>query len=216
MELNWQIISNKLTETFMLKHTAVGVKILKDNPFIEDKDIIKPETPTRFCQMVLDAAEGKKILTSAQDLNCQSPVICLGFEEPRYADIEPRIRPATTKAVYIAALDLFTTDPDVILFIFTPRQSMEFARAIQLLKNEDITVEFGARMAVCGEAVAKPYIEKKPNLTMLCYGARIHTNFCDDELVFGIPTSWIKEIVKSQVLNKIVEARELEKELFPS
>ncbi len=216
MELNWEIISNKLTETFILNHTAVGVKILNNNPIIEDKDITKLETPTRFCQMVLDAAEGEKIITFAKDLNCQSPVICLGFEEPRYADIEPRIKPATTKAVYIAALDKFTTDPDVILFIFTPRQSMEFARAIQLLKNEDITVEFGARMAVCGEAVAKPYIEKKPNLTMLCYGARIHTSFCDDELVFGVPTSWIKELANSQVLNKIIESRELEKELFPS
>ena len=216
MELNWEIISNKLTETFILNHTAVGVKILKNNPIIEDKDIRKPENPTRFCQMVLDAAEGEKIITFAEDLNCQSPVICLGFEEPRYADIEPRIKPATTKAVYIAALDKFTTDPDVILFIFTPRQSMEFARAIQLLKNEDITVEFGARMADCGEAVAKPYIEKKPNLSMLCYGARIHTTFCDDELVFGVPTSWIKELANSQVLNKIIESRELEKELFPS
>jgi len=40
----------------------------------------------------------------------------------------------------------------------------------------------------CAEFFAKPYVEKKPNVSLLCNGARgIYSDFRDDEVIFGAP-----------------------------
>ncbi len=178
------------------KHHLVGVKFLKDKES-PAHGFEKPKKPVMFCQAVKEAADGKKLLMELEDEACPSAMVALGFEEPVYVDIQPRISPAEIKAVKIGPYDE-VEDPDVGLLIINPRQTMEVSA---LLKG--IQSRFSGNIAVCGEAVALPYMDKTANVSFLCNGARVSADFRDNEVIFGAPPSKLKELAeKIEILSK--------------
>jgi uncharacterized protein (DUF169 family) len=165
------------------KYNLVGVKILK-----KEDGAKRPKRPMRFCEMVKEAAEGKSFDAGIEDIACPSAIVTLGFEEPVYVDIQPRIKPAETKTVQVAPLGEME-NPDVILAILTPKQAMDLSALLNGLE-----ARFSGNLAVCGEATAKPYMGKKPNLTLLCGGARMFAGYKDSELILGAPPETFKEL----------------------
>jgi|Deesub1362A_J573_1020465.scaffolds.fasta_scaffold00016_148 uncharacterized protein (DUF169 family) len=169
-----------------MKYNLVGVKILKEKPV----DIEKPTRKLRYCEMVRKAANGEVITAEHEDIACPNAEVTLGFVEPVYVDIQPRISPAETKVVKVGPLDKIR-DPDIILAILNPRQAMEVASIM-----DGLEAKFAGSMAVCGEATAKPYMEKKSNVTMLCGGARTFADFRDSDLIVGGPPEFFEELSK--------------------
>lgn len=171
-----------------MKYNLVGVKILRDEIPADKLDKLRPDKPVEYCRLVSEAARGKSYIFTSDDFACPSPIVTLGFEEPKYVDIQPRISPPETKAVEIGPLDA-VKDPDVILAILNPKQTMEVAILLGGIeaKSEGST-------AVCGEATAGPYMEKKPNVTFLCQGARIYGGYKDSELILGSPLETFKKL----------------------
>lgn len=167
------------------KYNLVGVKILEDEE-IDDKR--RPKKKMRYCQIVREAAKGKSFEVGVEDIDCPNAIVTLGFEEPVYVDIQPRINPATTKVVRVAPLTELK-DPDVVLAILNPRQIMEVSALLGGLESR-----FAGSMAVCGEATARPYMEKKPNVTFLCGGARMFAEYKDNELILGAPPETFKKL----------------------
>lgn len=163
-----------------MKHNLVGVKILD-----ETDDTKKPLKPMRFCEMVAGALSGKEFVADSNDISCPNAELCLGFREPKYVDIEPRIMPAETKAVYVGKIE----NADVVLFILTPEQVM----TLSILLG-GITSNFRGELGVCGEATAKVYMEREPNLSFLCSGARIFGDFKGNEVILGMPYDTMKEL----------------------
>jgi hypothetical protein len=60
--------------------------------------------------------------------------------------------------------------------------------------------------AIAGEATALPYMEKKPNLTLLCGGARDIAGFREDELAMGIPYGEFVKLVGLLAESKLTSA----------
>ena len=180
-----------------MKYNLVGVKILKEEPPQDEINELKPETPKAYCQFVHDAARGNTFILKEDDFACPSPEVTLGFDEPIYVDVQPRIHPAKTKAVKIGPLEKIN-DPDVILAVLNPKQIMEVA-----ILNEGLEAAFAGSMAVCGEATARPYMEGKPNVTFLCSGARTFSGYKDAELILGSPVETFKKLSeKVEALSK--------------
>jgi uncharacterized protein (DUF169 family) len=178
------------------KHHLVGVKFLKEE-IAEEEPFKRPKKPVMFCQAVKKAAEGEGFLMFLEDEACPSAMVALGFEEPVYVDVQPRISPAEVKAVEIGPYEQMD-DPDVGLLILNPRQAMELS---SILKG--INSHFSGNIAVCGEATAVPYMEKTPNISFLCNGARISADFKDSEVILGAPPLTIKELAdKIDALSK--------------
>ncbi len=64
---------------------------------------------------------------------------------------------------------------------------------------KELKAEFKCEAAVSGEAIAKVYNENKPNLTLLCGGARVKGKFKDNELLIGIPKKVYDDIKDKKV-----------------
>ncbi|MHA1278439.1 MAG: DUF169 domain-containing protein [Candidatus Helarchaeota archaeon] len=170
------------------KYFPVGIKILDTPPTTAFNTFQHVNNGHRFCFYVHQAALGKKFLiTKESEFDCYTPYICLGFHEPEYADFAPRIQPAHTKAVLIGPLQEMSTSLDTIIFIVNPKQAMLLVGALRRILKHTVTAHFGASMAICGEIIAHTIVNQTPNLSLLCYGARIFSGFTDDELVLGIP-----------------------------
>ena len=172
-------IEEKVRSYLGMNHRLVGVKILEENLNGEH-----PEAPMTFCRAVREVLRGKELVIGIDDLDCPSAELCLGFREPMFVDVEPRIK-SKTKAVRIGPLE----GADVILFILNPEQVM-----VMSILLGGIKAEFKGEMAICGEAVAKVYNEGKPNVSFLCSGARELGGFEAHEVVLGLPYARFLEL----------------------
>jgi len=164
-----------------MKHNLVGIKIFTQ----EQDDNGRPSQPMWYCQMVREASSlGKEFMVKSEDIACPNAELCLGFREPKYLEIEPRIK-KKVKAVQIGKVE----DSDLALLVLSPEQVMTVSILLGGLK-----AEFKGEMAVCGEATARAYMEKKSSLTLLCNGARMFGNFRANELVLAMPIEQLKEL----------------------
>jgi len=169
------------------RYKLVGVRIV-DKSSNEDVSSNRPKKKVRFCEMVRRAADGESFTAAVDDFECMNPIFTLGFEKPEYVDVQPRIMPANTKAVKVAPVDGMK-NPDIVLAILNPKQAMDVSAML-----DGIDARFSGSLAVCGEATAKPYMDKKPNLTLLCGGARTFADYKDSDLILGAPLETFKKI----------------------
>ena len=193
--LNFNKIDESIKAFLGTKYHLVGVKIIKSP--IQGKNPLRPEKPMAYCQMVRVASQvGKTFLFDKSDQNCPTAELCLGFREPRYSEIEPRVKPSDTKSVLVAPINQMPEEPDIILVILTPKQMMDLAAILQAEKSDLLTIGFKGE-AACGEFTAKPYMEHKPNLSFLCNGARlVFSEYRDNELIFGAPLETYLQLVE--------------------
>lgn len=187
-------VYEKIKEYLGTEHNFVGVRILKHGEAPSDK---RPKKKMRFCQMVREAADGSSFAFNVDDLDCPNAMITLGFEEPLFGDVQPRINPADTKFVEVAPVQEME-NPDVVLTILNAKQLMETA-----IRLGTIEAKFSGSMAVCGEATALPYMLKKPNATPLCGGARTYANYKDSDLIFGAPPETYEKFAE-KIPSKVV------------
>ncbi len=186
-------LSKKFRKFFQLPTSPVGIKI-------SDKEVIsgpRPKTPSLFCGFVRKTAhEGESYLITENDLHNFTARVILGFTEPKYVDIYPRVKPARTKSVLVAPLEKIEQEPDVVVTITDPERMMQIVqvlyRAIRKRLEASMTCEASA---IAGEATALPYMEKKPNLTLLCGGARGIAGYKENELALGIPFETFVKLV---------------------
>ncbi len=182
-----------IREYFGSRYSLVGIKIFEQLP----QGYPRPERPGRYCEFVKRAALGETLLMLEDDEECPESLIALGFQEPSFIDLQPRLQPAKTKAVLIAPLEKLP-NPDVVLMILNPRQAMEIAALV-----DGLEAHFKGGIAVCGEVTALPIKEGRANLSFLCGGARMFADYKDGEVILGAPPEFFKELeVKVKAMQK--------------
>jgi uncharacterized protein (DUF169 family) len=164
-----------------MKYHTVGIRI---NGRFDNAH--KPQDKMWFCQMVHEAGSGKEFVIEMDDLACPNAEITLGFREPKYVEIEPRIK-KKVETIKIGSIN----DADIVLLILDCEQVMILSILLGGLDSS-----FKGELGVCGEVVAKVYEENKPNLSFLCQGARIFGNFKQNEVILGITKKQFDELVK--------------------
>jgi uncharacterized protein (DUF169 family) len=196
-------LSMKFRIFFELPSSPVAIRIINDNS--EQKTSIKP---MRYCEMVRRSAfYGESFVFSVEELTCTSAELALGFTEPSYGEVYPRIKPANTKFVSISSLEKTEKKPDVVVIVGNPRKIMRISTIIaQLHEKQPVEVKFKGEFAVCGECTAIPYLEKKVNLSLLCNGARMFSGYRDDEVVMGFPLDDFVRVAKSTEEKEITSA----------
>jgi uncharacterized protein (DUF169 family) len=172
-------IEERVRSYLGLNHRLVGIKISEENV-----DGNHPTDSMTFCRTVREALAGKELVMGIDDLDCPNAELCLGFREPMFVDVEPRIK-AKTKAVHIGPLG----GADVVLFVLNAEQVM-----IMSILLGGMRAEFKGEMAICGEAVAKVYNEGEPNVSFLCSGAREFGGFEAHEVVLSLPYALFLEL----------------------
>lgn len=195
--------SMKFRKFFELPSSPVAVRIINDAS--EKKTATQP---MRFCEMVRrSAVYGESFVFGIEELTCTSAEFALGFTEPAYGEIYPRIKPANTKLVSISPLEKTEKKPDVVIVVGTPRKIMRVSTILsQLHEKKPVEVKFKGEFAVCGECTAIPFMEKKVNLSLLCNGARMFSGYRDDEIVLGFPLDDFIRISESTEEKEITSA----------
>ncbi len=196
-------LSMNFRKFFELPSSPVAIRIINDSS--EQKTNIKP---MRFCEIVRRSAfYGESFVFSIEELTCTSAELALGFTEPGYGEVYPRIKPANTKLVSVSSLEKTEKTPDVVVIIGNPRKIMRISTILaQLHGKQPVEVKFKGEFAVCGECTAIPFMEKKVNLSLLCNGARMFSGYRDDEVVMGFPLDDFIRVAESTEEKEITSA----------
>lgn len=196
-------LSKKFRKFFRLSSSPVAVTLSQKKA---GKSNVK--SPGRFCEFVRKAAfERKEYVIKENDLSSFTPRIMLGFSEPQYVDIYPRVKPSETESVRVKPLERSENNPDIIVIISNPSCLMEILQTLHKSTNKRLEASCTSEgSAIAGEAVALPYMEEEPNLTLLCGGARSIGGYRDEELAFGIPFETFKEMSESLAESNITDA----------
>lgn len=74
--MEYKSLAEKLKEILKMKNEAVGIKFLNDNSLASEYDQTKKYT---FCQFIMKAREGNKLLVTSQNIACANGGSALGF-----------------------------------------------------------------------------------------------------------------------------------------
>ena len=169
-------ITTKFRRFFELPTSPVAVKIIAkvggdgadkaNQRVVKNADAKKIESPMRYCEMVRHCAVlGESFTLDIGDLSCASAELALGFVEPSYGEVYPRIKPANTTMVMLAPLEKAIFVPDVVIVVSNPRKIMRMTTIMaHLTDREPVSAKFKGEFAVCGECTAIPYME---NLSLI-------------------------------------------------
>jgi len=184
--VNLKSVERTLRSYLGLKYHLVGIKLMMNDGGM--KGPLPPKTPMAFCQLVRTASsKGDSFLYGLDYEKCPTAQVVLGFRDNKYLKVDRRVTPPETRQVLISPLDDIGDMPEVVLAILTPRQMMDLTLVLKSMENGPLLAEFTGEHA-CAEFFAKPYIERKPNVSLLCGGAReIYSDFRDSEIIFGAP-----------------------------
>jgi len=196
-------LSMKFRKFFELPSSPVAIRIINDSS--EQKT---SSQPMRFCEMVRRSAfYGESFVFGVEELTCTSAELALGFTEPSYGEVYPRIKPANTKLVSVSSLEKTERKPDVVVIVGNPRKIMRVSTILaQLHEKRPVEVKFKGEFAVCGECTAIPFMENKVNLSLLCNGARMFSGYRDDEVVMGFPLDDFVRVSESTEEKEITSA----------
>lgn len=196
MKLNPAHLSKEFKQIFQVAAEPVAIAI-------SDREITgnRPKAPSLFCELVRKAAyKGESYVVTEDDLSNYSTRVVLGFNEPKYVEFYPRIKPAKTKSILIAPLSKAEIEPDITIIITDPAHAMLVVQAICRSLKKRLEANMSCHgSAIAGEAVAIPFMEKRPNLTLLCGGARELAGYSADELALGLPYAIFLKMVKESV-----------------
>lgn len=204
--MNFGEASRKFRKFFQMSMSPVAVRISDKVENVPEAK--RPSSPISYAEAVKRAASfGESFLLLKEDISRTEDEINLGFSEPIYVDIHPRIKPAKTRSVYVAPLEKFGGRVDIILVIANPVKMMNLVQILYRLTGEMFTPSMKASGGVCsGEATAIPFMEKRVNLTLLCSGDRVFGGFKEDELAIGFPAEVFFKVVNLLEEPKLTEA----------
>lgn len=186
-------ISDEFRRFFKLSNSPVAITV-------HSREINggSPDETTRFCRFVREVATLRKTyVIREENLSNFTSRVIFGFMEPKYADIYPRIKPSETKAVTLKPLELEKGRPDVVVLISNPSTLMEVLQVYNKASGKRLESSCSSSgSAIAGEATALPYMEDRPNVTLLCGGARSIGGFKEDELAMGFPYTDFSELTR--------------------
>ncbi|MDD4366905.1 MAG: DUF169 domain-containing protein [Eubacteriales bacterium] len=227
-------MSAKLKELLDLKNDIVGVKMLKDNKLLQGYDSSKKYT---FCQFIMKAREGKKLLATSENIACANGASALGFmpvpeklmsgefleklgsfkKEGGKKTMEsiPRFEQGQFSGIALAPLAKVDFDPDIIILETVPEKLMWLS--LSTIYENGGRLEFTSSISngTCVDTTVVPFIEQKLNVTLGCYGCRNATNIPDDHLLAGFPANQMEGIIDSiEKINEKAMPRAREKRAY--
>jgi dephospho-CoA kinase len=108
----------------------------------------------------------------------------------KYENGIPRLPAGKYEAVAMAPLAYNPFDPDIVLIYANPAQMMLLINSIQF-EDYEVMQFYCVGETSCADAIARCYLNRKPALSIPCYGERRYGHAQDDELVMAIPADMI-------------------------
>ena len=113
----------------------------------------------------------------------------------KYENSIPRLPAGQYEAVALAPLVYNPFDPDIVLLYANPAQMMLLINALQFEDYEVMRFSCVGESS-CSDAIARCYLERKPSLSIPCYGERRYGHAQDDELVMALPAEMMDKALR--------------------
>lgn len=211
-----KLVSEKLKNLLGLTNEAVAIKLLSDNGAVEGYDSEKKYT---FCQFIMRAREGNKLLATADNIACANGASALGFMPvpeklangeflsalgsfqkeggQKTMELMPRFAQGQFSGIALSPLSEADFEPDIIVLETLPEHLMWLALAV--IHREGGRLQFSSSISngTCVDTTVVPFLTKKLNVTLGCYGCRNATNIPDGHLLAGFPGDQAEEILEN-------------------
>ena len=214
------IFGNEFKSLLQLGGSPVAVKLI---PVGRENEIIgqyqKLDRQLRHCQITDHVRRtGEMFYTTLEEQQCKGGAAALGLTQlsekvrsgqfycdslhhfetvesaKKTVDRIPFLEPHSNTIVLYAPLEKATFDPDVVIFICTPKQAMLLTQGYEFVDGGRIEAAFSGKQSVCSDAVAQVILSGRPNVTIGCSGSRAYTKIMDGELLYSIP---VKDLEKT-------------------
>ncbi len=232
--MDYKTISKRLKDLLNLEKEIVGLKLLQDNLCVTG---YKSDNKYTFCQFIMKACEGNKLLATADNIACANGASALGFipvpdkllnGEFLYQlgsfqkkgaqltmEMMPRFREKQFSGIALAPLPEVDFDPDIIVLETVPEHLMWLALAT--IHQNGGRLEFTSSISngTCVDTIVVPFKTQKLNVSLGCYGCRNATNIPDENLLVGFPGNQIQTILDNlQMLSEKAMPRTREKRAY--
>lgn len=214
--MKYKDLSKELHEILKMENPAVGIKLLKSEDFPEGYDTEQKYT---FCQFIMKAREGNKLIAKESNISCANGSSALGFRPvpeklmngeflekigsfKKEGAINmmasmPRFEEGIFKGIALAPLDTIDFEPDVIVLETVPEQIMWLCLASIHESGNRHQFSTSISNGTCVDMTVVPHTDQKLNVSVGCYGCRNATNVPDNHLYVGFPGNQLEDIVES-------------------
>ncbi|MGR6837093.1 DUF169 domain-containing protein [Syntrophomonas erecta] len=215
-----------LKEILGLNREPVGVQFLKSSDELGSLEGYDQTTKMRYCQALMLAGQGKKILLSKENLACAAAGSALGLRplHPKLASGEahfntgvfgsresaqkimqemPRLEQDVYKFIKLGPLGEIDWKPDLIVIEAHPEAVMWLSLATVYLQGERLQFSTSVVQGTCVDVTAVPLLTGKPNASFGCTGCREASDLTIYEALFGFPIKHLESITENlQLLNQ--------------
>lgn len=226
-------LANEIKGILNLNREPVGVKFSKKQDIIGLMDRYDHETKNRYCQALMRAGNGEKIMLTAENISCPASAAAFGLKPlpemlstgmmlynmglfasqeagKKAMDGMTRLNQNEYQAVLLSPLADIEVEPDVVVLESAAEHLMWTALASIYKTGERLQFNSAIFQATCVDATVIPFVTGKVNASLGCYGCREATNIQDGEGLIGIPFNKLRELTGDlrSIANKpMVKAR---------
>ncbi|MCU0861532.1 MAG: DUF169 domain-containing protein [Methanomassiliicoccales archaeon] len=211
--------SKRLMEILGLKYEPVAITLWKDESLPQGYCV--PEKPLRHCQALMRARKGEKLTVPADKQACPVGGSALGivplpekvkagefhYNIGLYKDVEaarrmiearPEMPANSVKATALSPLSKATVEPDVVVITGTPEQVYWIVPAASTYKEGGrVTLETASFQATCADSTLVPYLKRRVNISLGCFGCRKNTDIAPEEMLVGIPFDQLPSLLET-------------------
>ncbi len=205
-----------ILEKFDFERPPVGVKFSPVRP----EGLKKPDKPMDFCEMLVEAQNGKAFYVTKDDFTCIGTML-LGMQEvepgfesglvgPRLGVFKddranrriyqylPRLPKNSISYLSFAPLDKMTFEPDILIILASVTQAEIFNRARSYTTGEVWTAK-GTTVAGCAWFYIYPYLSGEINFTVtgFGFGMKARRLFPEGRILLTIPWDRLSGILQN-------------------
>lgn len=206
----------KLSLALGLTRRIVGVKFIFIKEEYDDIDLPEFKNKTTFCAMSQRAMKGEMLKANAKCFTCQGGPETFGmvdvdnyvssgkqfstFKLYESAAVSRQAQESITfikqriYGIVAGPLDEME-DADVVMFLANGRQMMRVIQGYTYRFGMAKNIGMIGNQGICSDLIARPYQLNDMNISVMCYGARMHTKADDGELGAGLPINLFDDLV---------------------
>lgn len=195
-----------LTQVLGLTYAPVGVKFYEEYASLNG---FKLPSERRYCQVLMGAREGQKLLLTADNISCPAAAWALGFKEPPLklssgempaamgifgSPAAARNTLSTMSRLEIGKYKMVACCPlaeapfarDVVVLESVPEHLMWVALALVFETGGRLEFNTAILQATCVDVTISPFLNQKMNATLGCYGCREATEHGGERVRAGL------------------------------
>lgn len=199
-----------------LDRAIVGVKFIFSKEEFDSVNAPQVKYKMSYCNMVRLASTGKSYKADKSNFLCIGSAKALGLVKPDSKAISGNVYHSfglydslctarnvqkdvtfldhEAYGVAVMPLDKFNIQPDVVIYIVNPYQSMRILQGYAYHHGAAKNIKMAGNSGICSECTATPYDTNDMNLSLLCSNTRFAAKWKDNELGIGMPYKMFEEV----------------------